>query len=73
MKFLIVLALLVVVINAVYSEEIGQNQEAEGSPLNTVDLDGRSADLQMSDTLRLKRHGKWMQFLWSLIKLKSLK
>jgi len=60
MKFLIVLAFLVVIVNAAHSEEIGQNQEAEGSPLNTVDLEARSADQQMSDALRLKRHGRYL-------------
>ena len=53
MKFLIVLALFAVIACALPVEEVGQNVEAEESPLTIADLEIDSAE--NSDAERVKR------------------
>lgn len=56
MKLLIVLALIVAVAFALPVEEVGENQEVDGAPLNVADLETEGAVYDNSDVLRLKRH-----------------
>lgn len=56
MKFLIVLALFVAIACALPVDQVGQNLEAEESPLTIADLEVDSADYDNSDLTRAKRH-----------------